>query len=568
MRPGLSYLFFLSLLFIGNYSVTAQKAKFYAQVDTRKIVEGSYLEVSFVLEDGEGRNFKPPSFTDFNVVSGPSRSNSTTIVNGKVNQTMSFGYGLKPKGLGMKKIPPATMVIGGKTMRTQEITIEVVKGSDKALTSDKQIFIKTLLTDSTTYVGQQIILEYKLYTTLDVRTTNFLEEQAFDGFYAEDIRTNRMQYQREIIDGTEYFTKPIRRVVLFPQQTGTYTIEPVNIQLGLAKKGGNRGFFFNSQLIQRNILAEGITIFVNSLPATTEPYSGAVGRYKMTATTPKRSLTTDEAITVTMQVTGNGDSKTVQAPKWELPEGLEMYDPNVIEDEVFTAETGLTHRKTFEYLIVAKKPGKFFLKPTFVYFDTDKEAYATLTRNLGGINVIKGSNSAAVIKDNSELELAGIFETTKLRTPAVSWYDSLGHRLFLLATLLGGLGIFIYSNHLKNSGKLDQDLIRKNKAYEVALTKLQDSKSYMEAGKSKEFHEEMIRALKTYVDDKYDIPGLHIKKTELLDRLKEKALSDSNLETFKVILDRSEMAMYAPGLAPELKDTYDIAVELITELEK
>ena len=72
-----------------------------------------------------------------------------------------------------------------------------------------------------------------------------------------------------------------------------------------------------------------------------------------------------------MEVIGDGDSKTVSAPKWTVPQGLEMYDPNIIQDEILPSSAKITHRKVFEYLIVANKPGKYILKPTFTYFDPD-----------------------------------------------------------------------------------------------------------------------------------------------------------------------------------------------------
>lgn len=548
-------------------AASAQKPKFYAEVDGRKIVENSYVQVTFTLENGDGQNFKPPSFTDFNVVSGPSRSSSTTIVNGRMTKTLGFGYGLSPKGLGMKTIPPATIIANGKAMKTAPVRIEVVKGSDRSLSADRQVFVKTVLSDSTTYVGQQIILDYMMYTTLDVRSINFNTEQTFDGFYTEEMRQGRQAYQKEVVDGIEYHTKSIRRVSLYPQQTGTYEISPVSVTLGIAKQGSSRSIFFNSQLVRKNMMAEGKTIFVNALPPGSTDHSGAVGRYKMNVSTPKRSLTTDEAINVVMEITGNGDSKTVKAPRFPLPDGLEMYDPNVIEDEVFRAATGITHRKTFEYLIVAKKPGRYNLRPSFQYFNTDSNEYVTLTQDLPRINVIKGSATQAVINTDEEVELAGIFEKTKLKKIGTS-SSSLGlHWLLFILPFLAGMGIVLYGNHLEKSGKNDPELIKREKAYEVAIERLKTARSHMEKDDSKKFHEEMIIALKTYVTDKYAIQALHIKKSELLEQLSGRSLSEDALGKFREILNKSEMAMYAPAQSSDLKATYDDAIGLISSLE-
>ena len=78
----LFFLFSFSCLFLA-----AQQPNFKAQSDALKIVEGSYVDVKFILSNSEGSGLKPPSFKDFEVVGGPNRSNSMTIVNGVVKQT-------------------------------------------------------------------------------------------------------------------------------------------------------------------------------------------------------------------------------------------------------------------------------------------------------------------------------------------------------------------------------------------------------------------------------------------------------------------------------------------------
>jgi len=542
-----------------------QKPKFYTSTDARKIVEGSYLEVKFILENAEGSNFKAPRFNGFDVVSGPSTSSSTSIVNGVVSKQYGFSYGLQPKGIGKKTIPSASIRVNGKTMKTQPVAIEVVKGSKQKITAEDQVFVRTELTDTSTYVGQQIILVYKLYTTVDVRSINFNTKPEFDGFFAEELRTNRQNYNREIINGVEYFTKPISKVSLFPQQTGTYKIKPASINVGIAAQG-SRSIF--AQLIRKNLIADGATIFVNNLPSASPAFSGAVGRYKMNITSSKRSMTTDDAITVVMQIIGNGDSKTVNPPKWNLPDNLEMYDPNVIEDEIFPSADGLTHRKSFEYLIVAKEPGKYYLKPQFEYFDVDSNRYITLEKKLKRINVLQGSNNATILPDKKEIELAGIYQSTKLKTISKSSTSAIIPYLLLLSSLLGGLGIFLYSNHLQKSGKFDPELIRKNKAYGVAIKRLEDSKKLKEEENSKAFHEEIIRALKSYITDKYNIPALHINRSELVSQLSNQEISETKLSEFNSIFEKSEIAMYAPSSSADLESVYQSALNLIVALEK
>ena len=168
-------------------SLIAQKPKFYADIDARKVIEGSYVQVTFVLENGQGSGFKLPKMDDFVVVSGPSTSNSTKIFNGHKTTEVGYTYGLQPKGLGVKVIPAASMTVNGKTMNTTPVSIEVVKGASSSVDKDKQIFVRTFLTDTSVYVGQQILLEYKLYTMVDVRNINFGIDNEFEGFLPKNL---------------------------------------------------------------------------------------------------------------------------------------------------------------------------------------------------------------------------------------------------------------------------------------------------------------------------------------------------------------------------------------------
>ena len=187
------------LLLLSVSAIFAQKLKFYADVDARKVVEGSFVEVRFVLENAQGTSFKLPKMADFTVVSGPSTSQSTKIYNGSMTSEIGYGYGLKPNGLGTKKIPSATIVVNGRTLKTTPITIEVVKAASGTVPNDKQIFVETSLTDTSTFVGQQIILEYKLYTLVDVRNIKFGIENEFDGFFSEELTSSQRGYIRDCL---------------------------------------------------------------------------------------------------------------------------------------------------------------------------------------------------------------------------------------------------------------------------------------------------------------------------------------------------------------------------------
>lgn len=65
--------------------------KFTAQTSNNKVAVGEQFQISYTL-NGNGANFHPPAFKDFDVYSGPNQSSSVSIVNGSVSQSISLSY--------------------------------------------------------------------------------------------------------------------------------------------------------------------------------------------------------------------------------------------------------------------------------------------------------------------------------------------------------------------------------------------------------------------------------------------------------------------------------------------
>lgn len=552
------------IVFILCIAATLQSSaqKFYAEASSTNIEMGDNLRVGFTLENMNGGELTPPPFKDFDVVSGPSQSKKTSHINGRRTSQIGIIYTLSPKRPGRLTIGPASAVSKGKTIYTQALNISVKKGATSDVPVADQVFATAEVTDSIILIGQQIILEYKIYTISGrFSSPNFRSTPSFDGFFAQSLPLGKKQILTEVVNGKEYYVQTFAKVALFPQQTGTYQIEPVNInfRVELITNQGKR-------TVSKSETVAGIPIQVRELPAHNQPTTGAVGRYKMQVECKQRSISTDQAIVINMYIAGNGDPNQIKPSQWELPDGLEMYDPNVTEGQPKQDAYGLSHSNGYEYLIVAKEPGKYTLTPTFTYYDTDSSAYVTLQKTLPAIRVVQGTNIEEVAAPKAQRDLQGIYPTTTLKQPSGSLHHSLLHIGALLSVLLGGLGMFLYAQKLEKSGKFDARTIKKNKAYSIAQKRLQKSKAALTANESKTFHEEMILALKTYLTDKYEVPALHINKTELYQQLTP-LINESSLENLKTIIDRSEIAMYAPSSSSDMEGTYQLASEVIAGLE-
>lgn len=540
--------------------------RFYASLDAEKIVLGSYLEVSFVLENLDGNNFQAPAFRDMDIISGPNRSSSMRIINGNVSKKLSYSYSLRPRKIGRYTIPPARVKTARGILETQSLSFEVIEAANDKNTEAREVFILSELSDSTAYIGQQLTLDYKLYTTKDIRSINFAVDPDFEAFYVQTPGNDYTPSKREIINGIEYTSKIIKRYQLYPQQKGVYEIEAVPVTLGVVGDKPSRSFFFSAQLEPLQLITDSKTIEVKTIPESAPPsFSGAVGDYKMRSFVNKRSITTDDALIVYMSLSGDGDSKTVVAPNWIRNDSFDVYDPNIVEDSLFRYSNRSFHRKTFEYLMVPKYPGSYRLYPEFSYFNPDSQLYITLRDTLPEINVIKGSQKAiAAENDRNALNLEIYPDLGRsARNPRLT---SIPWPLVLFGTALFiSLGLVFYSlwNQKNIQAKKQQRI--ENQALEEAKRRLKKLNELKESD-TKKFFEELARVIKQFLEDKYRVPALHIGKEEIIKQLETRNFDASKIDLIDKLLQSTETAIYAPGLAPEPEQVYKLTLELFTDL--
>ncbi|MCB0592559.1 MAG: protein BatD [Lewinellaceae bacterium] len=548
---------------------------FEATADARQAVLESYFDVTFTLKNADGNNFTPPSFQDFIVVSGPSRSMQTSIVNGQVSKEEAYIYTLQPRRLGRLTIGSASIDIKGRKLRSNPITIEVVKGQTGG-GGGEEVFIVAEASATEAWAGQQIILDYKLYTTVNVESFNILEEANYQGFYARDIRRYDGRIIREVVKGKQYVTKILKRVALFPQQAGSLVISPMTVQLGVLKEEGRRrNFFFTPEVRRVPASTEPLTIKVAPLPARPPAsFSGGVGDFRMSSALSRTTVTTDDALTLTITITGSGDIKRVQAPDLQVPASFELYDPKVAEESSFENAGGITGKKVFEYLMLPKEAGNFRLQPAFTYFHPDSARYVTADETVYNITVRPGTGRAQSRLPADGEGLSQKEDINFLMTDTALYRRRppfLGAPLFWALALLPALalgGIVAAQRWRARRASVDPTLLRSRRARKVAQQRLSTAEQHLEAGNTRAFYDEVSKAMLGYVCDKLHIPRSSLSKANLQRRLEELQIDDGLVGRFMAIIQACEMALFAGREdAASMKGTYQDALKVITEME-
>ena len=175
---------YIFLLFITSWAF-AQNPNFYSQVSKTKVTVAEVFQVAFTLE-GQGANLVLPNFKDFDVYSGPNQSQSMSMVNGNFSQSTTISLFIAAKKEGKFTIGPASVTAGGQKLETKPIIIEAVKGAQQqqqqqgatnqqaqqnapaeknqcaSEISGEDLFVRTYLSKTKCYLGEQITLTQKV----------------------------------------------------------------------------------------------------------------------------------------------------------------------------------------------------------------------------------------------------------------------------------------------------------------------------------------------------------------------------------------------------------------------
>lgn len=155
----------------------SQNVKFTASAE-KVVTVGERFSLTFTV-NAEGSNFRAAPMPDFNLLSGPSTSQSTSMsmINGKVTQSMSMSYTFIIEAVreGTFTVKPAQIIVNNQVYKSNTISIQVVKGNTPApqqqktqTTTDNSIgnenlFVRVDLSTKSVYVGEPIVASIKIY---------------------------------------------------------------------------------------------------------------------------------------------------------------------------------------------------------------------------------------------------------------------------------------------------------------------------------------------------------------------------------------------------------------------
>ena len=568
------------------------------------VVKGDQLRLMYTINTQNIKTFRPPVIQYFDVLMGPSRSqqSQTSYVNGKrtFSSSITYTYILMATKEGDFTIPPATIIANGTSITSNPVKIKVLppdadaqdsssssstNGKKNSSISGKSLFVVAALSKTNVYAQEAIELTYKVYTTLDLRGCALLKAPDFNGFRTEEIKLPRTKsFTMERYNGINYKSVLMYKYLLFPQRSGKLQLPTAEFEATIAQRVESSDpfdAFFNGMgsyaEVKKRIRTTPKSIQVKALP-TNQPASflGGVGRFTLTSTISKQKIKANEAITLTLTLAGSGNMKLIKTPVIDFPSDFELYDPKVT-NQLTTSSTGMTGKKTFEYLVIPRHAGKYTIPSlAFTYFDYAQKKYKTLQTEAYTIEVEKGDDTAQVSVNYTQQEDVKVLGNdiryiklgdAPLRAKNDILFGSLTYILwYLLPFLLFAMALFIYRRQIKENANVVKK--RTKSANKVAVKRLRKAEQLMKKNQKNDFYDEVLRAMWGYVGDKLTISTANLNKDSIEDTLRAQKIPDEIVNALLHVLNDCEFARYAPGDESEVMDkVYSAAIQLISEME-
>ena len=614
MRDFVAKISLTALFVLAIFSASAAEKVTFEANSPLTVAVGEAFRVEFALNaKPDGDTFKAPSFEGFDVLAGPaiSQGSSVQIVNGSMTKSVSYTYTfvLLPQAAGNVTIGAAEVKVDGSSYRTRPLPIEIVNegegsraqqqqgGSNRAddTQADAQsrigkddILLRAVVSRSSVYKNEPLHVAFKLYTR--VPYVNIVPESApsFNGFWSQDLSDpNSARVGRETYAGKVYETRVLYDYLLYPQQVGSLTIDPVDMtvvaQVVVQSRhadpffGGGREVFN----VPRKVQSQRATVQVKALPAgAPASFSGAVGNFTMDTQFPSERIAANSGATVTVKISGTGNLTFVQAPKLPLPTSFEQYNVKTTES-INTSSSGISGYRQFEYPFIARAEGTYDLEPIeFTFFDPQRMQYVTLkskpltleitpdTRGGGGDAVVmqgRGMSKEEVKmlgQDIRFVKLGG----AQLRSERVPFIFSAAYWILLVGILVLFAMIYIaLRRQIRESQNIA--LVRGKRANKVAVQRFRAAKRYMEEQNRHAFYEEMLRALWGYMSDKFNIPVANLTKENVREELHKRGVSSEDSQRFTAIITQCDEAQYSPVESARMGDVYSEGVNLISRIE-
>jgi hypothetical protein len=601
-------------------SASAQAPSFLSEVDRNQVAPGEVFtyEVTLNVADNRVESYRPPDFKGFKVVEGsrdPNRQMHMQIGGGGtfIQNSLSWRYQLTPAAgqkNGVIAIGGARVQIDGREMRSNVVNIRVGGGAPPPPLAAGAVpaappaaaageapplssapagsFIRVVADRPRVFVGQQVTVGWYLYLTQRPDKYETITEPRTDAFWTEEMPAangqNRLSLTPEMVGGRLYQVGALFKKALFPLQPGRLTISPLEAETAQVD-------FFGSAMRSQRLKAEPTVIEALPLPKAGQPAGfepSSVGKFTLEARADRSAVSVGEAVTLTVEIKGQGNIRNLRAPKLPALDGWKGYQPK----ETVTIDPGepISGSKLVEYLLLPERAGTTMI-PSFElpFFNPETQSYAVakseplrleVTPDASGRDHLAAGPAAGAPAAAAGAAVENVI-TAEIRPirahPAVSrdlgvtFYRS---RFFLGILLIPPFGLALGSLAGRLRERLGQDTQRnrRRRVRQMVRQRLGAAEAHRQAGRASAFYIEIDRVVRDVLAARLRRPVAGLRMDELRELLLQRGMPAAEASRVIDELEACDLARFAPGTddagSPRMNNALERAGDLIVAIEK
>ena len=247
----------------------------------------------------------------------------------------------------------------------------------------KNIFVTASLTKSKCYIGEPILITYKLYSALQ-SSSGIKKRPSFLGFVVSEFDADNEIPEYQKLNGKNYRTFTMLQLQLISMKEGPVDIDPVVVENIIQYKKDNG----QSDQYAGSVSGEPLTVIVEPLPAKGKSVgSSSIGQFTVSTAVKSTTFAASENNVLEIKIAGTGNFANFLLPDIDWPTGIEHYSSGE-QTDVRANKFPPAGVKIFSIPFTAK-PGFYTIPPVSVaFFDPVKKSYIITQSEMLKMNVL------------------------------------------------------------------------------------------------------------------------------------------------------------------------------------
>jgi hypothetical protein len=374
-------------------------------------------------------NIIAPQFDNLLLVSGPNYYKGNSLMNGKTQAIENITYTLVPSKEGVTRISPLTVRFkNGYEEKSDEVIINVVpqpktgfnvlstytdinlyapsSKTDLDKLIETNLFIKAEVDKRICFLGEAITASFKLYSRLQ-STSEVINAPSLYGFSVMDMPDiNEAHYAVENINGKVFNTSVLRKLQLYPSQTGILTIDEIQSRNIIEFNDSATG---RKVTVEKLLASDPVNIVVKPLPKPPAGFTGAAGIFNIFANLESAKLSANTQGKLTLTIKGKGNFIQFAHPTIQWPKEFDVFDP-VETDELHKNVVPAEGMQKHVFNFTTDRAGRYTIPPvTFVFFDVGAGKYKEVHTDSLMLEIVASTENNPVKKEKKTTQSIGKF---------------------------------------------------------------------------------------------------------------------------------------------------------------